>query len=787
MLKHKHETYDDNKLMQLVESWKVTLADEVTDVVTRATLHTVLYVADEIMHERAVLLPRASQVFIAVYTENSEQSQTEYVLEIGEGTVNYTTRWLLNQIILHLEPFITYKCVHKKFGTLIFRKDGDILTSLSWALGRPQSETDSMYTAVGNPQSKANILREAGDIVNDLVQAEIAKISSEHIYSQTNPSDIDIEQQIGHINQELWAFLESCTRTIRERKYGSNQEGNAHIKKLRRFYCLQVLMYCTNIQKPTMFHVLLADIIEMCGGSRKLIKVLNQIGAVASADTHDRFVTCVSEYQRERSVWDSLPQNVFSVASVDNFDMLQSHAAVFCGDQQRSYHGTTIQLVQPDPCTALEPQRESTYHQLRSHTEASQFKRKHSNSPANSPHKHGKVGPKRPRTVVPRDLTKSIVQAYDNTPTRAENSDVTLDRFLEQPNESIEREDFESKIFSYMFARHKLPNRLVLNDFKTLYAETKCKNSTPSNIHYMELLDEHPDSADTMRHVAEILLQNCSSVYQNGYVVLVGDGKTYEHLMKIKCLYGSELTKLLIFPGDWHILSNFQEVLMKIYYSAGLKELAMASGYRGETLASVARCSNFKRTHAFLSQVWQAMYRKLVACFCLQNESMQEALTDLSEAVIGERDVFTVIQPMMSKYGKAFNKFIQIECTKDDTFKFWYQYVFEDCFSYIALYTAIRCQNWKLRVSALKMMVPVFTAFDRTTYKQLLPHHLADIQTFPVCVLQSLQRGAFTVNILGRKGHAVALDEAHEMCINKDMKTAVVRPSKAYLQKTSSK
>ena len=125
---------------------------------------------------------------------------------------------------------------------------------------------------------------------------------------------------------------------------------------------------------------------------------------------------------------------------------------------------------------------------------------------------------------------------YDNA---TDNSDVALDRFLEQPNESVEREHFESKIFSYMFARHKL---LVLNDFKTLYAETKCKNSTPSNIHYMELLD---DSADTMRHVAEILLQNCSSVCQNGYVVLVGDGKTYEHLMKIKCLYGSELTKLL--------------------------------------------------------------------------------------------------------------------------------------------------------------------------------------------------------------------------------------------------
>ena len=41
------------------------------------------------------------------------------------------------------------------------------------------------------------------------------------------------------------------------------------------------------------------------------------------------------------------------------------------------------------------------------------------------------------------------------------------------------------------------------------------------------------------------------------------------------------------------------------------------------------------------------------------------------------------------------------------------------------------------------------------------------------------------MSILGKKGHAVALDEAHEMYINKDMKHAIVHPSKAYLQKTS--
>ena len=87
---------------------------------------------------------------------------------------------------------------------------------------------------------------------------------------------------------------------------------------------------------------------------------------------------------------------MFTIVSADNFDILQSHAAVYYGNQDRSYYATTIQAVQPLPDLHIDAN-------LPLSPEISS-RRRHSTLPLSSPHQLGKDGPKHKRTVSPHKL-----------------------------------------------------------------------------------------------------------------------------------------------------------------------------------------------------------------------------------------------------------------------------------------------------------------------------------------------------------------------------------------------
>ena len=116
-------------------------------------------------------------------------------------------------------------------------------------------------------------------------------------------------------------------------------------------------------------------------------------------------------------------------------------------------------------------------------------------------------------------------------------------------------------------------------------------------------------------------------------------------------------------------------------------------------------------------------------------------------------------------------------CQKQDTLKFWYQFATVDVMAYMGLYLGIRYRNWHLRNSSIKQLAAIFAAFDRPIYQQLIPNHIRDILCLPDGVLKHLQVGGFSISLSATQWRSVAIDECHEMKINKDAKMAVVHPS----------
>ena len=57
---------------------------------------------------------------------------------------------------------------------------------------------------------------------------------------------------------------------------------------------------------------------------------------------------------------------------------------------------------------------------------------------------------------------------------------------------------------------------------------------------------------------------------------------------------------------------NYQKCLVKPFFEAGVKDMALSCGYSS---TSIGKCSLFKRTHHFLLEVWESLYRVMITQF----------------------------------------------------------------------------------------------------------------------------------------------------------------------------
>ena len=70
---------------------------------------------------------------------------------------------------------------------------------------------------------------------------------------------------------------------------------------------------------------------------------------MASIETVNRLAVKVVEDKLKRGISSYLAQDKFTVVTVDNVDILQPYAFVSTLDATRSWHGTSVQCIQPLP------------------------------------------------------------------------------------------------------------------------------------------------------------------------------------------------------------------------------------------------------------------------------------------------------------------------------------------------------------------------------------------------------------------------------------------------------
>ena len=291
----------------------------------------------------------------------------------------------------------------------------------------------------------------------------------------------------------------------------------------------------------------------------------------------------------------------------------------------------------------------------------------------------------------------------------------------------------------------------TIHAFPELLEKCTPSSSPPPTIlkyTYLEVLDENADSRDTMVDVISRLHHEFHIGESMKHLVVVGDAKTYQHLQGIKVEYGEKLSWLLPFPGDLHILMNYQPVLFKVFYDAGLKQIASASGYRGETLTSLQNCSNFSSTNYYILEAWEAIYIRIIESFLEYSDEAKAKLLELL-AVFDPSLLPGVLEQCVKPLKELAKLFEDFQATKTGpNWKFWLQFL-SSSLPYIALFCALRSGNWYLRLAGIKSMAPLFCAFDRPTYRKLVPQHIADCILLPPDILDHFEQGACSVSLTG--------------------------------------
>ena len=113
---------------------------------------------------------------------------------------------------------------------------------------------------------KKRVLTDAAYVVNDLLHDEINKESTS-LDMGKDSTLLNIDTFLQNVNPLLYQFIVAATKSVHQRQSvapsicSDRMSVNKHIKKMRQYFILCQLLYCTNPKHPIPIHNILADVV----------------------------------------------------------------------------------------------------------------------------------------------------------------------------------------------------------------------------------------------------------------------------------------------------------------------------------------------------------------------------------------------------------------------------------------------------------------------------------------------------------------------------------------------
>ena len=193
-------------------------------------------VAKGLLEQRAMLLVEAHEHFIDTAIELRSLYQVTEESDIG------TPRWLLSYLIRALHPHLACSCKQRSTGTLLYRRDGDLLMAISKLLKADRSKKSSSSTD-NSTQISDKQLVSVCTAMNDRIHRQIQKLVAKDAEAPFDIATLDIPEFLASLDQQVWKMIVLPTQSVRDRHSNTSVESlpSTHTKKMQCFFLLCVL------------------------------------------------------------------------------------------------------------------------------------------------------------------------------------------------------------------------------------------------------------------------------------------------------------------------------------------------------------------------------------------------------------------------------------------------------------------------------------------------------------------------------------------------------------------